>query len=215
MTGAPDQPPASPVRRPGGRSARIRAQVLDAVRDRLVSDGFDALTVDSVAALSGVHRTTVYRRWRDVGGLLADVLDAAGDDTWQPADTGSLESDLAALNHEVQAGLTAQPPVTSALVAASFRSEEAADALTRFWEDRYERCAVVVHRAVARGEIPPGTDARALLVAATAPLYHRLLLLRSPADPRTADQAARTVALAACAGAFTDTGTQVGTQVKG
>lgn len=67
---------AAVARRPGGRSARIRAQVLEAVRELLVEQGFDALSVDAVAERAAVHRTTVYRRWRDVGGLLADVLDA-------------------------------------------------------------------------------------------------------------------------------------------
>ncbi|WP_283136528.1 TetR/AcrR family transcriptional regulator [Rhizohabitans arisaemae] len=203
---APPQPGAdahaAAGRRPGGRTARVRAQVLAAVRDQLVEHGFDELTVDAVAARAGVHRTTVYRRWRDVGGLLADVLDAAGGDDWRPADTGSLEGDLAALNDEVYAALTGDPPITTALIAASFRSEEAARALTRFWEDRYDRCEIVVRRAVRRGEIPAATAARSLLIASTAPLYHQLVLFRVPPDPGLAGQAAHAAALAATAGAF-------------
>ncbi|MGW9399535.1 TetR/AcrR family transcriptional regulator [Streptomyces sp. DSM 116494] len=197
-------PPPAARRRPGGRTSRIRAQVLDAVRAELVEAGYDALTVDAVAARAGVHRTTVYRRWRDVGGLLADVLDAASDDDWQPEDTGSLPGDLAVLNHQIHTALTAQPPITAALIAASFRSDEAARALQRFWEDRYARCEIVVTRAARRGEIPARTDARQLLIAATAPLYHQLVLLRTPPDPRLPDHAARGAALAASAGAFTE-----------
>ncbi|WP_432095871.1 TetR/AcrR family transcriptional regulator [Streptomyces sp. bgisy100] len=189
-------------RRPGGRTARIRTQVLDAALAELGEHGFDGLTVEAVAARAGVHRTTVYRRWRDVGGLLADVLDAASDDDWQPPDTGSLEGDLTALNQEIHTALTAQPPIVAALIAASFRSEEAAQAQQRLWEDRYTRCEVTVDRAVRRGELPPRTDARRLLLAATAPLYHQLVLLRTPPDPHLPGQAARTAALAASAGAF-------------
>ncbi len=209
-------------RRTGGRSARVRAEVLQAVGALLLEVGYDGLTVDAVAERAGVHRTTVYRRWRDVGGLLVDVLDAAADDTWQPPDTGSLEGDLTALNQEVYDALAAGPGLTTALIAASFRSAEAADALGRFWEDRYARCAVVVHRAVARGELAapaePGAatagggstpdapafaaDPRALLVAATAPLYHELLLLRTAPDPTLPRRAAHTAAAAARAGAF-------------
>jgi AcrR family transcriptional regulator len=198
-------PPDSPIpaRRPGGRTARIRAQVLDAVRAQLVEHGYEELTVDAVAARAGVHRTTVYRRWRDVGGLLADVLDAASDDDWQPQDTGSLEGDLAALNHEIQTALTAEPPITTALIIASFRSDDAARALKSFWEDRYTRCEAVVGRAVQRGELPAGIDARKLLVAATAPIYHQLVLLRTPPDPHLPEQSARAAVLAASAGAFT------------
>ncbi|MGW9121889.1 TetR/AcrR family transcriptional regulator [Streptomyces sp. NPDC055663] len=196
------RPPSAPRRRPGGRTARIRAQVLDAALAELAEHGYDGLTTDAVAARAGVHRTTVYRRWGDVGGLLADVLDAASDDDWQPPDTGSLEGDLTALNEEIQAGMSAQPPVMAALIAASFRSEKAAEAQQRLWEDRYARCEIVVGRAVRRGELPPRTDARQLLIAATAPLYHQLVLLRTPSDPRMPGRAARTAALAAAAGAF-------------
>ncbi|MFY1673354.1 TetR/AcrR family transcriptional regulator [Plantactinospora sp. WMMB334] len=176
--------------------------MLDAVRAQLVEYGYDGLGIDAVAERSGVHRTTVYRRWRDVGGLLADVLAEATADDWRPPDTGSLEGDLRALNAEVYAALTEHPPVTAALIAASFRSAPAAGALRSFWADRYDRCAVVVERAVRRGEVPAGAEPRRLLVAATAPLYHELVLLRSPADPRLATEAARDVAAAARAGAF-------------
>ncbi|MEV4251137.1 helix-turn-helix domain-containing protein [Streptosporangium canum] len=83
--------------------------MLDAVRTELGEHGYDGLTMDAVAARAGVHRATVYRRRRDVDGLPADVLEAATDDDRQPQDTGSLQGDLAALNHETQAALTAGP----------------------------------------------------------------------------------------------------------
>ncbi|WDZ88219.1 TetR/AcrR family transcriptional regulator [Micromonospora cathayae] len=178
--------------------------MLDAVLAQLVEYGYDALSVDAVADRSGVHRTTVYRRWRDVGGLLADVLAEATGDGWHPPDTGSLDGDLVAVNREIHAALTADPPVTAALIAASFRSGPAADALRGFWADRYDRCAVIVRRAAERGETPAHTDPRQLLVAATAPLYHEIVLLRSPASLDLADQAARAAATAARAGAFVD-----------
>ncbi|GAB2714152.1 TetR/AcrR family transcriptional regulator [Kitasatospora kifunensis] len=207
-TAPPAGPPAltpalTPVRRPGGRSARVREQVLEAVGAQLVEHGYDGLTVDAVAARAGVHRTTVYRRWTDVGGLLADLLDAAKDEAWEPQDTGRLESDLTALNEEIHQALSADSSITVALIAASFRSTEAAGALQRFWEDRYGRSEVVVERAVRRGELPPHTDARRLLLGATAPLYHQFVVLRAPADPRLPGQAARAAATAAAAGAFT------------
>ncbi|MER7498885.1 TetR/AcrR family transcriptional regulator [Nonomuraea pusilla] len=202
QTGENSTVPPPVRRRPGGRTSRTRAQVLDALRAELGERGYDELTLDAVAARAGVHRATVYRRWRDVGGLLADLFEATRDDDWQPQDTGSLLGDLTALNHENQAALTAQPSIAAALVAASFRSEEAARGVRRLWEDRYARCEVIVSRAVLRGELPPHTDARQLLVAATAPLYHHLILLRTPPDPGLPDRAARTAVLAAAAGAF-------------
>ncbi|MBM9623732.1 TetR/AcrR family transcriptional regulator [Streptomyces zhihengii] len=192
-----------PDRRPGGRTARVRAQVLDAVRAELAEGGHEGLTVEGVATRAGVHRTTVYRRWRDVGGLLADLISAAGEIDWQPPDTGSLRGDLTALNEEILESLTVRPSFAVALMAASFHSEQAARAQTRLWEDRYAQCEVVVARAAGRGELPPGdTDARGLLIAATAPLYHASVLMRADPDPRLPARAAAAAVLAAAAGAF-------------
>ncbi|MBM7077098.1 TetR/AcrR family transcriptional regulator [Micromonospora humida] len=197
----PDETVTAPTRRPGGRSAAVRRRVLDAALAQLVQHGYDSLSIEVVAERSGVHRTTVYRRWRDVGGLLADVLDEAGADAWCPPDTGSLEGDLVAVNHEVYTALTTDP-VTVALIAASFRSERAARALSAFWAGRYDRCADITRRAVERGEVPPDTDARQLLIATTAPLYHELLLLRATTEADLPDRVARGAATAARAGAF-------------
>ncbi|WP_194814178.1 TetR/AcrR family transcriptional regulator [Nocardia sp. XZ_19_385] len=193
--------------RPGGRTARIRAQVLAAVSAELAENGYDALSIDAVAARSGVHRATVYRRWQDVGGLLADVFDAAAHQPWQPRDTGSLRGDLAALNDEIQDSLSEESSIAVALIAVSFRSEEAAAALRRLWEDRYTQSEIIIERAIERGELPSEVDARALLIAATAPLYHQLVLLRTPPDPALPDRAAVTAALAAAAGAFSPSAT--------
>ncbi|MFE7746997.1 TetR/AcrR family transcriptional regulator [Nocardia sp. NPDC057455] len=198
----PASEPAPGARRPGGRTARIRAQVLEAVSAELTEHGYDAVSIEAVATRSGVHRATVYRRWHDVGGLLADVFDAASQQPWQPRDTGCLRGDLAALNHEIQDSLSEESSIARALIAVSFRSDEAARALRRLWEDRYTQSEIIIQRAIQRGELPPDVDARALLIAATAPVYHHLVLLRTPPDPDLPDHAAVTAALAAASGAF-------------
>ncbi|WP_231957031.1 MULTISPECIES: TetR-like C-terminal domain-containing protein [unclassified Actinoplanes] len=143
--------------------------------------------MDAVAERSGVHRATVYRRWRDPGGLLADTVDAARELPWEPPDTGSLLGDLTAINREVVAALTARPSIAQALIAASFRSPAAARALRDFWADRYARATVVVTRAGVPG------DPRDVLVAACAPVFHELALMR---EPEPGDLAERYAAIA-------------------
>src|SRR5215204_176225 len=60
--------------RPGGRTARTRAAVLDATVAELAEHGHAALTVEAVAARAGVNKTTLYRRWGGKDGLLADAV---------------------------------------------------------------------------------------------------------------------------------------------
>ncbi|MCD2190316.1 TetR-like C-terminal domain-containing protein [Actinomycetospora soli] len=177
-----------PTSRPGGRTARVRAAVLAAVVADLEEHGLEGLGVDGVAARSGVHRATVFRRWGDVGGLLADVLDAAADDAWTPPDHGSLAADLEDLAQEVLRYVGPAGSTVRALMGAAERFPRAQAGVHRFLDDRYRRSAVVVERAVARGEVDASVEPRRVLVAALGPLYHHLLHLPDPPD--AADAAA-------------------------
>ncbi|WP_309237603.1 TetR/AcrR family transcriptional regulator, partial [Actinomadura sp. BRA 177] len=160
--------------RPGGRTARVRDAVRDATLAELAEHGYPGLTVDGVAARSGVHKTTVYRRWGDADGLIADVLGRAAAEPWPVPDTGTLAGDLRALARLVLTGLTdpAQGPVTRAFVLAAAHSADAARALHAFYARRHEQSAAIVERAAARGEVPAGTDPAEVVRAAVAPLYH-------------------------------------------
>ncbi|MFI8519122.1 TetR/AcrR family transcriptional regulator C-terminal ligand-binding domain-containing protein [Streptomyces sp. NPDC085481] len=197
--------PTPGSRRPGGRTARTRAAVRDAVLTGLAEHGYPALTVEYVAEHSGVHKTTLYRRWGSVEGMVADALALAGEDEWTPPDTGSLAGDLRALAREVVAAFAdpAQAAAPTAFVGAAFQSRQAAESLHAFYAERFRRCEPVVERAVVRGEAPAGTDAGAVVRAVSAPLFLRLFVTREPVDAATADQAARTVLAAVTAGAFT------------
>ncbi|GGP98673.1 TetR/AcrR family transcriptional regulator [Streptomyces roseolilacinus] len=199
------QNPAPGTRRPGGRTARTRAAVRDAVLTGLGEHGYPGLTVEYVAERSGVHKTTLYRRWGGIEGLVADALDLAGEDGWTPPDTGDLEGDLRALAREVRDSFAdpAAAAAPTAFVAAAFQSERAADALRAFYAERFARCEAVVERAVARGEAPAGTDAGAVVRAVSAPLFLRLFVTREPVDAALADQAAAATVAAVRAGAFT------------
>ncbi|MFC5145990.1 TetR/AcrR family transcriptional regulator [Streptomyces aureoversilis] len=190
--------------RPGGRTARTRAAVRDAVLTGLVEYGYPGLTVEYVAEQSGVHKTTLYRRWGGVEGLVADALDLAGEDTWTPPDTGTLRGDLHALAQEVvdTFGDPAAGAAPAAFIVAAFQSERAAEALRAFYAERFARCAPLVERAVARGEVPAGTDHGSLARAVSAPLFFRLFITREPLDDAVADQAADAALAAARAGVF-------------
>ncbi|WP_372458306.1 TetR/AcrR family transcriptional regulator [Streptomyces sichuanensis] len=190
--------------RPGGRTARTRAAVRDAVLSGLVEHGYPGLTVEYVAEHSGVHKTTLYRRWGGVEGMVADALDLAGEDSWSPPDTGTLRGDLLALAHEVVDTFTdpAGAAAPTAFITAAFQSERAARALGGFYAERFGRCAPLIARAVERGEAPPGTDAGAVARAVSAPLFFRLFITREDVDAAAAEQAADAVLAAVSAGVY-------------
>ncbi|MFF3072388.1 TetR/AcrR family transcriptional regulator [Kitasatospora sp. NPDC057936] len=194
----------APAARPGGRSARVRADVVAALLAEVTEKGYDGLTVEAVAARSGVHKATLYRRWSGVDGLVADALTASADQPWPLPDTGDLGEDLRRITHEVFAVFTDPElgPTPTALIAAAQRSDTGAAALRAFFAARHEQAAEVAERAVTRGELPAGTDGAEVVRAATAPLYYRLFVTGEPLDALTAERAADAAALAARAGLF-------------
>jgi AcrR family transcriptional regulator len=186
--------------RPGGRTARTRDAVRAATLAELAEHGFAGLTVDSVAARSGVHKTTIYRRWRTPAALAADALDLANAEPWAVPDTGGLRSDLRAITAQVAEGLA--DPVPRALIAAAVREPEAGRALHAYLTGRHAQAAVVVERAVRRGEAPDGTDPADVVRAAVAPLYYRVFFTGEPVDERASAAAAAAAHATAPAGVF-------------
>src|ERR1700679_2736420 len=83
------------------RGEHVRRTVLSAAFDELVANGFDRATVAGVTKRSGVHETTVYRRWVTRENLLvAALLDRSADAIPAP-DTGSTRGDLLAIVRDV------------------------------------------------------------------------------------------------------------------
>ncbi|MFC8227176.1 TetR/AcrR family transcriptional regulator [Streptomyces sp. NPDC057287] len=192
--------------RPGGRTARVRESVLRAAGDALVEQGFGGLDLADVARRAEVGKTTVYRRWSTTAGLVADLLTEMAEQSVPRADTGSLDEDLRANARLVVRTLTdaRQGPLFAAVVAAATCDARTAEALHRFYAVRIEEWAGCVDAAVARGELPRGTDAREVVRAVSAPLYYRLLASGDPLDETVADRAAAAAVAAARAGVYAD-----------
>ncbi|SEG87710.1 transcriptional regulator, TetR family [Nonomuraea solani] len=189
-------------KRPGGRSARVRDAVRQATLAELVEGGYSGLTVENVAERSGVHKTTVYRRWGGVEGLISDALELASDEPWPIPDTGSIEGDLRGIVQLVRSGFDDPElgPVSSAFVAAAVQNPAAAKALHEFFMARHDQSAEVVRRAIGRGELPDVVDVREVIRVAVAPIYYRLFVAHEPVTEQDADRAADAALAAARAG---------------
>ncbi|MFC6014996.1 TetR/AcrR family transcriptional regulator [Plantactinospora solaniradicis] len=190
--------------RPGGRTARIRAAVLRATGDLLAEHGFARLDLADVASRAEVGKTTVYRRWGNPAGLVADLLTEMAEQSLPRTETGTLLGDLTANARLVQRTLSdaRQGALFRAVIAAAVWDDRTDGALRRFYDVRIGEWAPCVQQAIARGEVPEGTDGREVIKAVSAPLYYRLLASREPIDEAAADRAAGAAAIAARAGAY-------------
>lgn len=190
--------------RPGGRTARVRAAVLRVAGDVLAEQGFAHLDLADVARRAGVGKTTVYRRWGSVIGLVTDLLLDMAEQSVPRTATGSLINDLKANARLVQRTLSdsRQGALFKAVIAAATSDHQTAEALHRFYHTRITEWAGCVQQAIDRGEVPASTDTQEVIRAVSAPLYYRLLVSGERLDTAAADRAADAAAAAARAGAY-------------
>ncbi|WP_406331660.1 TetR/AcrR family transcriptional regulator [Streptomyces sp. NBC_00203] len=190
--------------RPGGRTARVRAAVLRAAGDVLAEQGFAHLDLADVARRAEVGKTTVYRRWGSVTGLVADLLGDMAEQSVPRTETGSVLGDLRANAALVRRTLAdpRQGALFRAVIAAAACDSRTAEALRRFYDVRVAEWAPCVEQGVVRGELPVGTDSGLVVRAVSAPLYYALLTTGVVPDAAAADRAAEAAVAAAAAGVY-------------
>jgi AcrR family transcriptional regulator len=178
----PETGAAAVRRRTGGRSARIRAAVLDATVDALLAHGIDQVSIYDIAAAAGVHDTSIYRRWGTRETLIIDALFARTQHDLPIPDTGSLRGDLVAAARSLAELLSS--PIGALFARASALTVDDPDLAAtrdRYWASRF--ADTVVRRAVERGELPPGVQPRPAMDMLAGALHMRAMLTHEPLEP--------------------------------
>jgi AcrR family transcriptional regulator len=171
-------------RRPGGRSARVRADVLRAALEELAAVGYAQLTIEGIAQRAGVNKTTLYRRWGSRENLVLEAMLERGAEHVPIPDTGSLREDLLQYGREIATALAGAPEIRATVraTAGSDPDSQLAEASRRFWKTRLGLASEIVERAIERGEARPGVDRELVAELVVAPIYFRLLLSGEPLD---------------------------------
>jgi AcrR family transcriptional regulator len=169
-----------PVRRPGGRTARIRAAVHQAVLDLLAEHNWDQLSLPVVAQRAGVHPATLYRRWGSLPALLDDVVTEQLSRQSAVPDTGSLRGDLE--RYAIQAARDVAGPLGIVFLRAALLATRSDPQPSRqaYMRRRGIQLQAMLDRAAARGQTPP--TLAELLEVVLAPLYFHALFFNRPAD---------------------------------
>ncbi|MCL2777867.1 MAG: TetR/AcrR family transcriptional regulator [Polyangiaceae bacterium] len=163
------------VRR-GGRSARVVQSVIDAVVAELARSGYGALRVDDVAALAGVNKTTIYRRWPTKSELVGEALRSVAGHHEPVPDTGSLRGDLVELVQRALAFVrTDIGGAVSRFITLGEGCAEVDVLAAGLKEESFARRMRVIDRAKARGELPKDAPAQLILDAIFAPVFSRTL----------------------------------------
>ena len=172
-----------------------------AALELFAEQGYAGLSIDAVAARAGVNKTTVYRRWPSKAELVTAALYAMRDEDPPPPDTGSLERDLVELLENMAAALAT--PRKRALVSSFVLGNadpELRALMRRMREERPAIPPVVFQRALARGELPKGSDLPLITSALLSPLHNTILLKRETVERPFIEGLVRLVLVGAVAG---------------
>jgi AcrR family transcriptional regulator len=150
------------------------------VRELLEEAGYRALTIEGVAARSGVAKTSVYRRWPSKAEMVFDLILHSSAELPAMDDRGSLTGDIQALSARIVALVAS--PLGSRIFPGLICDAASDDALMQrfratFVTDGRNQIAQVLERSVRRGELADATtaaDLQAVLIGAALmfPLLH-------------------------------------------
>ena len=170
------------------RGPRLVEKVLQVTLEEVGRVGFAALSVETVAALAGVNKTTIYRRWPTKFELVRAALDCVGQDVTDLPDTGSLRGDLLALATALMRSL--ETPGGRALYGriVSGDGPELAEVIASLYAETGREHAIIVERAIARGELPEGSDPVLIIEMMVGSLIHFAFMVAVPARRRRHEQ---------------------------
>jgi AcrR family transcriptional regulator len=162
------------------RSQAREEEILAAALEALVAEGYDAMTIEGIAARVGAGKGTVYRRWQNKAELVVDAIRRHPGFDVPLVDTGDVHSDIRAfLRAMVDALRGIDGGLMSAFTAERIRHPELAATFDRqFVENRRAHLRRIVQDAVDRGDLPTTTDVELLANVGPALLMHELVFGR-------------------------------------
>jgi AcrR family transcriptional regulator len=148
-----------PTEAPAPRRTRLSPEreheLYEAVVELLREVGYEALTMDAVAARTRSSKATLYRQWKGKPELVATALRQTKPGTGADVDTGSLASDLHELIRLHDEGETKRDQeLMRGLAHAAFQNDDLFRALRELLiEPELDSLRRLVRRAVDRGEL--------------------------------------------------------------
>ena len=171
--------PSSGRGRPRDRALDDR--ILEQVIALLGSHGYAGLTLDELAARSGVAKTTILRRWPSKAAVAAAGVERLALQSVDVPDSGALKVDLLALLHgAVEAFVRGRGQFVAQLIREAGHHPEITDLLYTVIHTRRQAYRRVLALAIARGELAPSVDQDLLIDLLIGPIWTRMLITRDP-----------------------------------
>lgn len=177
------------------RSEEARKAILESALALVEEHGSAGLTIEGIAARSGVGRPTIYRWWKNKGEILSQAYleRAAVNPQYEVPDGGSLEKDLLYFLPRLVSNLAGSDgKVVLAILLESQLVEEFEDGFRNLMVQRWKVIESLFVRALRRGEIEeiPSTLSYETVYG---PIFYRLLSRHAPLDWKFGEDLARSL----------------------
>jgi len=176
---------SSHKRAPGRpRSHQARQSILDSTLELLQQTGFEALSIEGIAAHAGVGKATVYRWWPNKAAVVIDAfLTWVEPELHFPKAPTVREQIMLQMRRLTKLMRGQFGTVLAAMIGAGQSQPEMLEAIRTKWlEPRRKEARVIVQQAQERGEIRSDIPADTILDILYAPLYFRLLIGHASVD---------------------------------
>ena len=158
--------PHHPLRR---RGETLERAIFDAVLNELCEGGYEAVTMEGVAARAHTGKAALYRRWESKAHLVVAVIEHCLLPLVDPPDTGSIRNDLF-VTLKRMAALFNSPAgsCVSTMTSSRTRDRTFRDLCQERVVEPHRRAQIeVFQRGIKRGEVRP--DAPVELIAEIGP----------------------------------------------
>jgi AcrR family transcriptional regulator len=186
---------------PSGRGRRRDRALDDRILEQLLallgSHGYAGLTLDELAARSGVAKTTILRRWPSKAAVAAAGVERLALQSVDVPDSGTLRVDLLALLHGAEETFVrGRGQFVARLIREAGHHPEIADLVYTVIHTRRQAYRRVLALAIARGELAPSVDQELLIDLLIGPIWTRLLITRDPITREYVDSIVEAVLVA-------------------
>lgn len=177
--------------RPGGRTERVRKAVAEAVLS-LVNRGTTDFEIQEVSALSGVHRTTISRRWPDRGALMAEAM-AEHVSRFSVRLSGDWEADVRTIMHGLWQFYLEPAELGMNRMLAVSENPDFHEKMAEYWNPIMRSLETPLRRGKEQGLVRPDVDEEMVILMAAATLVMFTALTRVETDQSLPERLARQV----------------------
>jgi AcrR family transcriptional regulator len=177
------------IKRAPAGAAVLRGDITVAIRNAVMNElaevGYGRLSIEAVARRAGVGKTAIYRRWSNKLEMVMEIISDVAERKVPLPDTGSFSGDLSLLLLIVSTALRHRmaSQIIPDLMAEAARNPQIAETLQRALRTHQQAVGEkLIGQAVARGELPAGTDPEVAVDLILGPLYWRLAVARQPIE---------------------------------